>query len=112
MTKLNAAIAYHSMRIALTALVTACVIGLPATGASAGPLDGHYVSNKSNQMRISGSRYTYIPRQGTTNPKNVRSSGSVRPAGGNVYKFSGYLSYSCTLFGTTLNCGRRIWYRQ
>lgn len=114
MTKLHAPTPYHRMHIALAALTTACLVGLPSTGASAGPLDGHYISNKRNQMQISGSRYSYIPRQGTTNPKNVRSSGSVRLVGGNVYKFSGNLNYPCTLSGTTLTCagGKRIWYRQ
>lgn len=102
------------MRITLAALSTICLIALSSTGASAGPLDGHYISNKRNQMQISGSRYSYTPRQGTTNPKNVRSSGSVRSVGGNAYKFSGYLNYPCTLSGTTLSCagGGRIWYRQ
>ncbi len=103
----------HQTHSTLAALLAGCLVVLFSLDASAGPLDGRYVSNKSNQMQISGTRYTYIPREGTTNPKNVRSTGSVRNVGGNVYQFSGHLNYACTLSGTTLNCARgaRIWYR-
>lgn len=83
--------------------------------AFAGALDGNYVSNMNNQMRISGSRYDYVPRAATRNLENVRGSGTVRNVGGNQYKFSGgNLKYTCTLTGATLVCdgGRRTWTRR
>jgi hypothetical protein len=89
------------------------LLAVSHTGASATTLDGFYISNKNNQMRISGSRYVYIPRVGTTNSKNVRSSGSIRSLGNSQYQFSSFLSYICIRQGASLNCanGRRIWTR-
>jgi hypothetical protein len=93
-------------------LLLATGFAVASTGAQAGPLDGSYISNKNNHLEISGSRYIYIPRDGTTNPKNVRSSGTFTSLGDSRYKFSGYLKYTCTHSGNSLDCGKRIWTRR
>lgn len=98
------------MRAAIISLgLLAMFQSSPSLGGS---LDGSYISNKNNLMEISGSRYVYIPRDGTTNPKNVRSTGTVRNVGANKYRFTGHLNYVCTQTGTTLDCGNRVWTRR
>jgi hypothetical protein len=72
----------------------------------AGPLDGHYISNKGNFLDIQGNRHTYTHRRtGTT------KTGSIRMVRANLVQFSGGLKYACDVQGTALFCdgGRRIW---
>lgn len=103
----------------LTIPCAALLMGLSGTAvvSHAAELDGRYVSNRGNQMRISGSSYTYIGRyrnQATGQRERGTKGGSVRSIGSGRYQFSGHLKYACEHSGGTLTCGggRRIWWKQ
>ena len=78
-----------------------------ATECQAQSLDGTYTSNRGNKIIIKGNSYTYI---GVTGGPE-RSRGSLRSGADGIRFTSGYLSYPCTLSGSTLICagGRRVW---
>jgi hypothetical protein len=98
--------------------ITACVVFLASvsaanilyeTSAFAQSVDGNYTSNKGNQLKINGGRYTYYGTYGGP----VVSQGSLSESLQGI-QFNGYLNYICTRNGPRLVCndGRRVWVRK